>query len=206
MQAKVGQNKGGSEPENSAPICDDGNGFCGVVGFASNLIELPINTAGFGIVGQAGLDEFETLELSSFEVMPVDSADFAPAWSGSRPSDKFFLAGHEGQTEFGFKASNGSPIGAQDSKRVYNDDMRFVKADLWRDEEYPDGDVDYAQDSKNIRQAFPSAGDGDGQEGAKGNHRGANRGVETYSRSNGFHASNYPHQDATLAQTICEDK
>ena len=206
MQAKIGQNKGGSEPENSAPICDDDNGFCGVAGFASNLIEVPINTAGFGIVSQAGLDEFETLESSSLEFVPVDSADLSPARSGRRPSDKFFLAGHEGQTEFGFKPSNGSPIGAQDSKRVYNDDMRFVKADLWSNEERPDSDVDGSQDSKNGAQAFPSTGNGDGQESAKGNHRGANRGVETYSRSNGFHASNYPHQDATLAQTICEDK
>ena len=205
MQTQVSQDQSYEQGGNAEPICADGELFCGVSGVASNFLELPINTAGLRVMGEAGFNELELLEAGALEVVPSDSLDLATAWGRGRPSNEFLGFDHEGESELGFEAFDGSPVSAQNSDRIGHDDSRLVKFDIRADNEEPNQDVDGSQTEDETRQVVPGLSRNRTDQSKQGHDADADSGVEADLRSNSSHEVHYPHREASQAQQMREE-
>jgi len=205
MQTQVSQSERSNQGSNAQPVCADDGMFCGVEGFASNLVELPIDASGFRVMGQAGFDELELLEARAPELMPVDAAHLSAARGWSRPGDEFLGLGDKGEAEFGFKTLDGTPVGPQHSNWISDDNSVVIELDARADDEQPDQDVDRGQTQGKTRQTGPALRNHGADQAQQGNQPHANSGVEADFWSNSSHELNYPHPEASKAPKMREE-
>ncbi len=205
MKTQISQSNRTEAGGYAEPICADGDLFCGTHASGSNLIQLPKDASGFGVVSEPRLDVFELLESGPLQVMAANPADFTAARSGSRPSDELLVFGDKGQAKFGFKILNGAPVGTENSDRVGDDDPILIEFYARGDDEQPNGEVNGAQAAHKAWQTSPTLGGNRSNQAEQGNDAGADSGIDAYFRSKSSHDFNYPNQKTSEALKMHEE-
>jgi hypothetical protein len=204
MQSQVAERDNRSQTSNTEPVRGNGGVSLDVFAGTAGVFELRQGFTASRVGASAGFDEFEALLARTLELVSVDSASLESGWAWSRPGNEFAILEQKGQTELGFEAFNGSPIGTQNAKWVSYLDAFIVESNSWLDEEQPNANGEKANDYQEARNAMPLTGKGHRTQSNESYESGSDNCVSSNAGANDLHSAYYP-SETNGSHLKCEE-